>query len=147
MSSYDKIQTIKKHRGGAIMQKDYKAIISEKLRELTDSSVYTRAYISERVGVDQTVISRHLSGERPVPVDKLAAYAELFGVSVDYLIGRGDILDKPEQQAHVIPNLSERIEDYLESGTDRDYRLFLVHKAVDDYLIVEEQRRKRTKKK
>lgn len=42
------------------------------------------------LNMNQTSVSRYETGEREADYDTLIAFADYFGVSVDYLLGRTD---------------------------------------------------------
>ncbi|OIJ12695.1 hypothetical protein BKP37_12915 [Anaerobacillus alkalilacustris] len=46
--------------------------------------------LEKRTGINYSVISRIESGDRPLNDNELKIFADLFDVSVDYLIGRTD---------------------------------------------------------
>ena len=50
----------------------------------------SQAELAGRFGIQQTVYSRYERGVQPVPLHLLIALADLYDVSVDYLLGRTD---------------------------------------------------------
>lgn len=53
----------------------------------------TQAEVAAAIGVPSVVYSRYETGSRQPSVDTLVQMADLFGVTVDYLLGRQDIED------------------------------------------------------
>lgn len=53
----------------------------------------TQAEVAAAIGVSSVVYSRYETGSRQPSVDTLVQMADLFGVTVDYLLGRQDIED------------------------------------------------------
>ena len=53
----------------------------------------TQAEVAAAIGVSSVVYSRYETGSRQPSVDTLVQMADLFGVTVDYLLGRQDIDD------------------------------------------------------
>ena len=47
---------------------------------------YTKAQLSERLGITQTTYNNYVKGA-PIPSDKLELMADIFDCSVDYLLG------------------------------------------------------------
>ncbi len=50
----------------------------------------TQMKLSELTGIDQALISKYENGGRVPPTEALIAFADVFGVSIDYLVGRTD---------------------------------------------------------
>ncbi len=50
----------------------------------------TQMKLSELTGIDHALISKYESGGRVPPTEALIAFADVFGVSIDYLVGRTD---------------------------------------------------------
>ncbi len=53
----------------------------------------TQAEVAGALGVSSVVYSRYETGSRQPPIDILIQLADIFGVTVDYLLGRHDIED------------------------------------------------------
>ena len=71
-----------------------------RLKELRNQKKLTQADVAAHLQVARESYSRYESGEREMPYDSLILLAELFGVSVDYILGRDDknplVLDERE---------------------------------------------------
>lgn len=63
---------------------------ANRIRELRKSKHWSQAQLAEKLHVHQTAISQWESGRTEPDMDKLLALADLFGVSVDWLIGVTD---------------------------------------------------------
>ncbi|MBE5748628.1 MAG: helix-turn-helix transcriptional regulator [Clostridiales bacterium] len=63
---------------------------SERLNELRVESSLSRAQLAEMLNVSVRLISYWENGERECGFDMLIKIANLFSVSIDYLLGRKD---------------------------------------------------------
>jgi len=59
-----------------------------RLRELRKDRKMTQADVAKHLQIARETYTRHESGEREMTYDSLIKLAELYGVSVDYLLGR-----------------------------------------------------------
>ena len=55
--------------------------------------VLTQADVAAALGVSSVVYSRYETGKRQPSIDMLIQMADIFGVTVDFLLGRQDIED------------------------------------------------------
>ena len=62
----------------------------ERLYELRMESNLSRAQLAEKLNVSVRLISYWESGQRECDFDMLIKIADLFSVSIDYLLGRKD---------------------------------------------------------
>lgn len=62
----------------------------QRLRDLREDADMTRRQVGERIHVPQRTYAYYENGERLLPPQVLCAIADLYGVSVDYLLGRTD---------------------------------------------------------
>ena len=67
--------------------------ICDRLRELRLEFGFTQKAIAKEIGMTANTYHRYEYGERELPASKLSAVADVYNVSVDYLLGR---TDKPE---------------------------------------------------
>lgn len=64
-----------------------------RLRELRKSRGYTQLKVAMDLDMNQNCICRYENGSREAGYDLLIRFADYYGVSVDYILGR---TDKPE---------------------------------------------------
>ena len=50
----------------------------------------SQAKLAQKLGIQQTVYSRYERGYQTIPLEQLIRIADIYGVSVDYLLGRTD---------------------------------------------------------
>ena len=62
-----------------------------RIRDLREDRDWSQKELSEQLGMSQTGYSKYETGENDVPVRVLVALAEIYGTSVDYLLGRTDV--------------------------------------------------------
>ena len=55
-----------------------------RIRDLREDADYTQSR-------DQSQYSKYERGERPLPLDYAVKLADLYNVSLDYLVGRSDV--------------------------------------------------------
>ena len=85
----------------------------ERLKALRLEAGLTQKQISETLGINQPQYARWEKGGREPSKETLQKFAELFNVSVDYLLGNTDVKNQPESA--------------LESAE------FMFRKTVDDF--------------
>ena len=61
-----------------------------RLKELRKSRRISQLKLATDLNLNQNSISRYENGEREADYDTLIAFADYFGVSIDYLLGRTD---------------------------------------------------------
>lgn len=59
-----------------------------RLKELRNKRHISQVKLAMDLNMNQNCISRYENGEREADYDTLIAFADYFGVSVDYLLGR-----------------------------------------------------------
>lgn len=61
-----------------------------RIRDLREDADLTQNQVAAFLLCDQSLYSKYERGERPLPLDLAARLADLYGVTLDYLIGRSD---------------------------------------------------------
>ena len=82
-------------------------VIRERLKKLMDENRYTKAEISEKLGIGYSTLWRRLNGERGININFLSELAKLLNTSVSYLIGETDNPKRGENslmQQEQLPN-------------------------------------------
>ena len=69
----------------------YEVLPFENIRSLRVDNGYTQQQIANYLNVKQNTYSQYEVGTLNYPVDALMKLADLYGVSVDYLLGRTDV--------------------------------------------------------
>ena len=62
----------------------------ERIRALREDHDLTQKKLGEVLSIHQRTYAYYESGQRMVPPEALCALGDLYGVSVDYLLGRTD---------------------------------------------------------
>lgn len=75
---------------------------SEQLRAIRKSRGITQKQLAQAVGVSERGIQSYEIGERKPAFDQLLALADYFDVSLDYLVGRADIVKRKGSKNRVI---------------------------------------------
>ncbi|MBE7725144.1 MAG: helix-turn-helix transcriptional regulator [Enterocloster citroniae] len=65
----------------------------DRLQDLRDDKDLTQQNVADYLHINQRTYSRYENDQRMIPFQILSALADLYGTSVDYLIGRTDIKD------------------------------------------------------
>lgn len=71
--------------------------LSEELRRLRKQNRYSQKYVSERIKCSESIISSYETGERVPSLQNLVMLADLYHVSIDYLLGR----ERPQNELDV----------------------------------------------
>lgn len=66
-------------------------VFQERLRELRRIYGYTQQRVADALGISQPSYIRYENGSAEPTLENLAKLADLFDVSVDYLLGRKEI--------------------------------------------------------
>ena len=60
----------------------------QRIRDLREDADMTQRQVGEAINVPQRTYAYYESGQRMIPPHVLCALADLYGVSVDYILGR-----------------------------------------------------------
>lgn len=69
-----------------------------RLRDLREDHDLSQQKLSKLLGMSQTGYSKYETGENDVPTQILIRLADLYGTSVDYLLGRTENPRGPEKK-------------------------------------------------
>ena len=64
-----------------------------RIRDLREDNDLTQKKVAEYLLCDQSLYSKYERGERAVPLQNIVELADLYQVSIDYLVGRSDKKD------------------------------------------------------
>lgn len=65
--------------------------VSTKIAKLRKDFDLTQKELSDKIGINQSVLNRIEKGTRPIRYDELKNIADYFNVSTDYLLGRDNL--------------------------------------------------------
>lgn len=82
--------------------------VGERIRWLRENRDWSQLYLAEKLGIHNSVLSRIEAGKKGLDNDLLMKLAEIFGVSVDYILGRTDDPTPPESPKNKLPPLTEK---------------------------------------
>ncbi len=77
----------------SVMYMRYNVLKFERIRNLRIDNNYTQAQIADYLNVKQNTYSQYEIGVLNYPIDVLMKLADLYHVSVDYLLGRTPVKD------------------------------------------------------
>ena len=83
------------------------------LKEIRTRRRLTQQQVADRIGCSSVVYSRYECGARQPPIETLLKLAEIFGVTMDFLLGRQDLEDSA---------LSEYEKQLVRASRDADER-------------------------
>lgn len=66
-------------------------VIYKRIKDLREDADLTQNDIGKAINISQRAYSYYENGQRLIPPTVLCSLAELYGVSVDYILGRTDI--------------------------------------------------------
>ena len=61
-----------------------------RIRDLREDADLTQKQLAQQLLCDQSLYSKYERGERPLPLELAVRLADLYGVTLDYLVGRSD---------------------------------------------------------
>ncbi|MTD30194.1 helix-turn-helix domain-containing protein [Planomicrobium sp. YIM 101495] len=88
--------------------------LGRKIKQLRDREGYQQKDFATKLGVSNVVLSRYESDERKPDYDTLLKIADLFEVSVDYLLGRTEKTELNEDERtrnHYMSKISSEFPD------------------------------------
>ena len=62
--------------------------MNNRLRELRKKKGYTQLALQMKTGIEQALLSKFETGERVPPTETLIRLADIYGVSIDYILCR-----------------------------------------------------------
>ncbi|WP_342441789.1 helix-turn-helix transcriptional regulator [Lysinibacillus sp. FSL K6-0075] len=82
-------------------------ILARRLRSLREERGYLQKFVADKLGIKSNTLSGYENGTRSPDPSMLSNLADLYNVSIDYLLGRTNIRNQGELAAH-------RSDDFLE---------------------------------
>ena len=113
---------------------------SNRLKKLRTQKGLTQQQISDYLNIPRTTYSGWERGAQEPNFTMISTLAELFNVSIDYLLGETDIKNKPDDilkgEYHKdFENVDEALKFILEDNTVMAFGGFDTNKLTDDEII------------
>ena len=87
-------------------------MMTERLRQLRKAAKLTQSQVAERLSIRQNTYSEYETGNSHPPVETLAKLADMYDVTVDYMIGRTSDT-KPPDYKDLTAGLTDKEADEL----------------------------------
>lgn len=104
-------------------------IFTTRIKSLRIEAGKTQAEIAERLGVLRTTYGEYERGKIMPPMDKIKVLAELYNVSVDYLIGN---TNEPKENTHNKMDVSQSMKEIIEYLQNEQSKLTFDGELLDD---------------
>jgi len=105
-----------------------------RIAELRESRGWTQEQLSGMIGITRASLSHYEKNRRKPDYDTLTSLADLFGVTIDYLIGRTNLKHAPMEQG------TQQFVDQLELSDEDLLARFAL--TVDGRQLTEEEARR-----
>lgn len=113
--------------------------LSQRIKELRKAKGYTQKELADFLSLAQTSVANYENGTRVPDTEKLQKLADIFEVSLDYLVGRKE--NKPLQKnlraSAIIDDLYKTYLGYLLEGDNASAKVFII-KSFEDGLPLED---------
>jgi HTH-type transcriptional regulator, competence development regulator len=89
--------------------------VGDRIRELREERNWSQREFAKRVGINYSVVNRIELGKRNVEDHELAKIADVFGVTTDYLLGRTNNPNPPEnddKELGTLARINQLIKEY-----------------------------------
>ena len=116
----------------------------KKIRELREKKGITQKELATARKMTQSTIAKQESGATAIGEEGLCWYADYFGVSADYLLGRTDV---PETASRGLADFSSGAESAIASGAESEPPAMAPSESLEEFVrriaeqVYREQRR------
>ena len=108
----------------------------QRLKELRKSKKLLQRDMAAKLGIERTTYVRYETGDTNPPLETLSAIADIFGVSVDYLLGRDEQTEKaPAETGEGLSPERQKAIALIKGLNDADFDKF---QSYLDFLIAQE---------
>ena len=109
-------------------------MLGERLRKLSVYSHWTQEGLAKRLNMDVSTISGYENGSRRPDIETLINLAELFEVSIDYLVGRPEMIKSIElSDTEIFDDIQLEIDNEPLSYEDKQYLLAIIREKRNLY--------------
>lgn len=117
------------------------SVAGDRIKKLREEAKLSQLELANRIGINNSVLSRIESGKRAVEDSEINLFADFFDVSGDYLLGRTDnstlreLSKSDDEEFHDFINNPEHgifFKEYLEAPEERKKELMQVWKIIKE---------------
>ena len=90
----------------------------QRLKALRKEKKLTAKELGEKFSLAESTISGYETGARKPDMDTINKFADFFGVSVDYLLGRTNVRNISQMHGDVDPEIEELLEKIRSKGAE-----------------------------
>lgn len=94
------------------------SISGDRIKKLREELELSQIELSERMGINNSVLSRIESGKRPIQDSELIAFSDFFDVKSDYILGRTNRRNNDESNLSFYGGPKDWTEDELKAADD-----------------------------
>ena len=115
-------------------------LLSDRLKQLRLRFGYSQAFLAEELSISRMAYTQYESGHREPPLEILIHLAQMYQVSLDFLLGISDLSRLPQlfpQESYLfsrLDRLSERGREHVFQALQQE----LGHQLLSDLLIFHE---------
>lgn len=127
--------------------------LGKRLKNAREKKNWSQLYVAKKVGITNAVLSNYERDYRDPDTETLKKLAELYDVSVDYLLGREEDMHIPPMLQDIDPVLARR---FIEALKDSKTELFFDNilgaspeereELIEEFLQVRKEFRKKQEK-
>lgn len=105
-----------------------------RIAELRKEQGMTQKELADKINVNYVTLSRYENGERNPKIDKLDKMADIFGVTVEYIIGRSNLkISKKTRNLMAHANFSGiNVEGELQTESNNEVSLLYSYRQLND---------------
>ena len=94
----------------------------ERLKELRKQKGLFQKDIANKLGIDRTTYVKYETGASEPDIKTLLSIADIFDVSVDYLLGKTERIEKPADENGELSERDKEIIDLMSSLSDEKFQ-------------------------
>lgn len=94
----------------------------ERLKELRKQKGLFQKDIANKLGIDRTTYVKYETGASEPDIKTLLSIADIFDVSVDYLLGKTEQIEKPADENGELSERDKEIIDLMSSLSDEKFQ-------------------------
>ncbi|MBP3701395.1 MAG: helix-turn-helix transcriptional regulator [Lachnospiraceae bacterium] len=115
-------------------------LFSNRLRKLRQRFGYSQASLAEELSISRMAYTQYESGHREPPLETIVHLAQMYDVSLDYLLGRSNLSRLPQlspQESYLLSQL-DRLAEERREHVFQVLQQELGHQLISDFSFFHE---------